>query len=627
MSRFRAGGFRRVAGGFRRAAGGFPRAAAALALALGVAVAAPAAAGAQQRSWELSSFHANIEVFRSGQVVVTETLKPTFRGSYNGIFRTIPVEYRTPAGFRYKLRLDVEAVTDEAGNELRHEVSREGDDAKIKVWVPGARDATRTVILRYRVPNAIRFFEADDSEEIGEPYDELYWNVTGTEWPVPIGQATARVRLPVDVEGIRAHAFTGPYGSVREDADVAIEGTEVLVRTRQPLGFREGLTIGVAWRAGVVERPGAFDRALALFSANLPLLLPFLAFFVMYRRWRERGRDPEMGSIEPRYEPPAGLSPAEAGTIIDNRPDMRDITSTIVDLAVRGYLTIEELEEEKLFGLVRSRDYAFQLARGRETWSELRPHERDLLEGMFGTSDRVEMSDLKNRFYKHLPDIKKDLMDGLVRHRIYPRRPDHVAGIYVAIGIAVGVGIFLLGGLLGGVFHFAPIAIVFAAVGTALVVIGFGVFMPARTREGTETLRHIRGFEEFLERVESDRFKRMITGPEMFEKYLPYAMAFGVEDRWAAAFDGLFTEPPQWYHGSGFRGFSTHIFVSDLGRMSSQAQTVMQTAPRSSGGSSFGGGGFSGGGFSGGAARCQTQNARKDTNSKLATALRRRRTS
>jgi len=132
------------------------------------------------------------------------------------------------------------------------------------------------------------------------------------------------------------------------------------------------------------------------------------------------------------------------------------------------------------------------------------------------------------------------------------------------------------------------------------------VVMPARTRRGVDVLRHVKGFEEFLERVETDRFKRMIQGPEQFEKYLPYAMALGVESQWAAAFADMYTEPPSWYHGSDFRTFSTRSFVSDLGRMSTQTQSVMQSAPRSSsgsssfGGGSSGGGGFSGGGFGGG---------------------------
>jgi len=562
----------------------------------------PAPALAQgAREWRLTSFHAEIEVFRSGDILVTETLLPRFDGQFNGIYRSIPVEYRTPQGFRYKLRLDVEAVEDGAGQKLRYDVSRDGVYQKIKIWVPGAVDATRTVVIRYRVPNGLRFFDADEGRDgIGTAYDELYWNVTGTEWPVPIDRASATVRLPVEATGIRAHAFTGAYGAVGQDATVRVDGPRVSVET-EALGFRQGLTIGVAWDAGVIDRPSGAEKAASFLSANWPIVLPLLFLFVMYRRWSERGRDPEIGSIEPRYEPPEALTPAEVGVVIDNRADMRDVTATVVDLAVRGYLTIEEVEE-KVLGLFTSKDYIFRKVRSSAEWGSLEPHERKLLAAFFGADDIIELSALKNKFYTHLPDIKKDLLDTLVKHGIYPRRPDVVAGIYVGIGIATGGVIAAVGTTIGqSVFHLSPLAVIVGAIGSSLVIIGFGVVMPARTKHGTGVFRQVKGFEEFLERVESDRFKRMIKGPEQFEAFLPFAMALGVESQWAAAFQGLYSEPPNWYRGSHFGAFNPTLFVADLGRMSTQAQSVMQSAPRSSGGSSFsGGGGFSGGGFGGG---------------------------
>jgi hypothetical protein len=567
------------------------------------ALATPDAAIAQDREWRLSSFHSEIEVFTSGDILVTETLQPTFDGSFNGIYRSIPVEYETDRGFRYKLHLDVEAVEDENGNELEYERSRDGRDMKLKIWVPGAVNATKTVVIRYRVPNGLRFFDEGDAD-IGEAYDELYWNVTGTEWPVPIDRASATVRLPVDVTGIRAHAFTGPYGSVAQDAGVTVEGTRIMVDTDQ-LGFREGLTIGVAWSAGVVERPTATSKVLGLLSANWPLMLPFLAFTLMYRRWNERGRDPEIGSIKPQYEPPENLTPAEVGVIVDNSPDMRDITATVVDLAVRGFITIEETEDNKLFGLISGKDYRFHKLRTGADLSGLESHERKLLSAFFGSRDQVDLSDLKNEFYKDLPDLQSGLRDALVHHGIYESRPDVVVGKYVGFGVVAGIAIAAIGLTIGqAVLRLAPPAVIIAAIGSALVIAGFGLAMPARTRRGAEVLRHIKGFEEFLERVETDRFKRMITGPEQFEKFLPFAMALGVESQWAKAFEGMYREPPNWYHGSGYRNFSTRVLVNDLGRMTTQTQSVMQSAPRSSsGGSSFGGGGgggFSGGGFGGG---------------------------
>lgn len=565
---------------------------------------APSSAAAQERSWRIESFHSDIRVLENGSVEVTETIRPRFDGSYNGIYRTIPVEYRIN-GFRYRLRLSVGAVTDAAGNPLRYESKRDGDDLNTRIWVPGAVDTVRTVRLSYGVTHGLRFFEADEGEDgIVEAYDELYWNVTGTEWPVPIETASATVRLPQAVGGVRAHAFTGGYGATGRDAVVDVAGTRVDVRTDRPLGFREGLTIGVGWDAGVVRRPTAIDRAGMYLFANWPLFLPFFAFAFMYRRWNERGRDPEIGSIEPRYEPPGDLTPAEVGVIVDNRADLRDITATLVDLAVRGHLTIGESEEKRLPGLASGKDYVFE--RRGTPGDDLAPHESALLRAVFGERRTRRLSDLKDRFYKDLPELKSTLLATLIEHGVYRESPTRVAGKYIGLGFLVGIVIFFGGQLAQLALPLAMPAVLLAAIASASVIVIFGLFMPARTKKGTELLRQVKGFEEFLTRVESDRYRRKVTGPEMFERCLPYAMALGVAPQWSRAFRDLYREPPDWYHGHVLSTFNAHILVSNLNTMSAETHSVMQSAPRSAQGSSFsgggipGGGGFSGGGFGGG---------------------------
>ncbi|MEJ2483315.1 MAG: DUF2207 domain-containing protein [Gemmatimonadota bacterium] len=145
------------------------------------------------------------------------------------------------------------------------------------------------------------------------------------------------------------------------------------------------------------------------------------------------------------------------------------------------------------------------------------------------------------------------------------------------------------------------LTVILAAALSAVIIVGFGLVMPARTVKGARTQEAILGFEEFLDRVESDRFRRMITGPDMFERFLPYAMALGVEKKWAAAFADIYREPPNWYRGPGYATFRPAVFVSDLGNMSNATAAAMTSAPRSVGSSGMsGGGGFSGGGFGGG---------------------------
>jgi hypothetical protein len=566
----------------------------AVAVALLCTVAAPLAA---QRTLEIQRFHSDILVRRNGTLAITETIEVHFTGSWNGLLRSVPVEYDTGYGTNYTLRLELESATDESGGELRIESERAGRSRIFRVWVPGATDATRTVVLRYRVANGLRFFDE---------HDELYWNVTGDESEFPIASASARVLLPEQASGIRAAAYTGAYGSRESDARITQVANSVEFRTLSPLGFREGLTIVVGWNPGAVTRPSKFDRVKHVLLSNIVLAVPLLAFGVMLTLWRRHGRDPRLRPIAPQYEPPAHLTPAEVGTLVDATPDMRDVTATIVDLAVRGYLTIEETREEQLFGLFSSQDYAFHTRKPRAEWSALKPHERELLEALFrGGRDTVRSSQLENSFYQDLPGITRHLRAALVEDGHYLHHPNTVRGAFAAIGVAAGALVALGGGLLAGrVLGQGGGAAVIAGVLTAAVVIGFGMAMPARTVRGTRTLESLLGFEEFLRRVESDRFERVIKTPELFEKYLPFAMALGVEKNWSTAFDEIYATPPDWYRGASPHGFRCHAFAGNLGRMSTVTAGAMQSAPRSSSSSSGfgggGGGGFSGGGFGGG---------------------------
>ncbi|HXW07443.1 MAG TPA: DUF2207 domain-containing protein [Vicinamibacterales bacterium] len=549
--------------------------------------AAPALA---QRSLVIERLDADIEVAPGGMVTVEEVIVPRFTGSWNGIFRTIPVEYRSPHGLNYTLRLQVLSITDDENRPLEYESSRERHYRKFKIWVPGATDTTKRVRIRYRVPNALRFFET---------HDELYWNVTGDEWEVPIESASARVRLPENVSGVRATAFRGAYGSTEQTA-VSIEAQGVSVQTERALGFREGLTIVVGWEPGVVHRPTTLERTADVVYSNLPLALPPLVFLGMLQLWRARGRDPELAPIAARYEPPDNLTPAELGTLADGTPDMRDITATMVDLAVRGYIHITESKAEYLFGLMSNTEYTFTLTKPRDSWSGLRTYERDLLGGMFASGDSVTLSQLKNRFYRNLPRLKNDLYGMLVRNGFYTARPDRVRALYLVGALVAGAVIAVAGGVIMTSLGRQPVSAIIAGVVSGLIVAIFGFFMPSRTIRGTRELEKVRGFQEFLARVEGDRMERMITTPELFERFLPYAMALGVEDNWARAFEGVAQEPPRWYTGpTGMPSFRPSRFTSSLNAMSAQAATVMASSPRGSGGSGFSGG-RSGGGFGGG---------------------------
>jgi uncharacterized membrane protein YgcG len=553
---------------------------------------------APAKELRIEKFSSEIVVAPNGSIDVTEVITVRFIGGpWHGLYRSIPVEYVTPQQLNYSLFLTVKNIADSDGNKLKFEASRERHYRKLKIFVPNADNSTHTISIEYTVSDALRFFE---------DHDELYWNITGDEWDVPIQRADARIILPEGTTNIRANVFTGSFRSTAHDADVEIVGNGVEVRTRDPLRYHEGLTVAVAFDKGFVHEPTAFDKFSLFVRSNWPLGLPFVVFAIMFYLWWTRGRDPRLRPIAAQYEPPDQLTPGEAGTLVDNSADMRDITSSIVDLAVRGYMVIEEHQKDRMLGLVHDKDYNFVLKKERSEWATLKPHEQVLLNGFFtmGTvGESVSMSSLENRFYKNLPDIKSRIFESLVTHGYYRRRPDSVRASYIGVGVVIGLLSIWGGTGIASSMGMAPLTFIIAGALSAVIICGFGWFMPAHTEQGARALEGVLGFEDFLNHVESDRFNRTIKTPQMFEKFLPFAMALGVEKNWSKAFQGIMTQPPDWYRGSYGPNFYPMMFTNDLSTMSSRASSVMASAPRSSGGSGFGGGGgggFSGGGFGGG---------------------------
>jgi hypothetical protein len=550
------------------------------------------------KSWRVTEFHDNIAIDQAGGARVSERLTIEFEGEWHGIHRTIPIEYPGPHGTNYTLLLKVVSVADGTGNELKYDSNTSKGFRDLKIYVPGATDATKVVQIDYTVKNGIRYFDS---------YDEFYWNVTGNDWPVPIDHASAFVRFPEGAAGsLRAQSFTGAYGSAGHQATAEVNGADATFETTAPLPMRGGLTIDVYIPKGILKEPGALTRLIWFLRSNPIIFLPFMTLAVMFLVWRQWGRDPDPGmSVAPMYEPPRNISPAEAGTLIDDTIHPRDITSTLVDLAVRGYLRIEEKDEKGL--LFHHKDYLFHLLKPREQWKDLAPHEQVMLENIYaGGGTETRLSALKNHFYTALPIIRTDIMSSLRKKGMYLLDPESANGYSIVAAIVILIP-FALAQFTGRANFFSSISSLIVAVLISAVIWWlFARQMTAKTIQGGRTRVEILGFQEFMNRVEADRLKRM--PPNTFEKFLPYAMALGVEHSWAQKFAGIIQNPPSWYVSPTpyvMGGFNPMLFTNSMHSMSSDMQQVFVSAPRSSSSGSGwsgggGGGGFSGGGFGGG---------------------------
>jgi len=551
------------------------------------------ASTAQARNWRISDFKDNISIAEDGTAQVNEKITLVFVGEWHGIHRTIPIEYPGPNQTNYTLFVTLRSITDDDGNKLKYESSKSGDFRDYKIYIPGAVDATKVVNIDYSVRNGVRYFDG---------YDEFYWNVTGNDWPVPIDHASAFVTLPENAAGgLRAQAFTGAYGSTQHDATAEVKGADAMFETTEPLSMRGGLTIDIYIPKRILKEPSSLIKLGWFLGSNPIVFLPLFTLAIMLGLWHAVGKDPDPGvSVAPMYEPPTGMTPAEVGTLVDDSTDPRDITSTIVDLAVRGYIKIEEKVDAIL--VFHHKDYIFHLLKQREQWgADLVPHERVMLENIFVGGTETRLSSLKNRFYTALPLVREDIMSALKKKGMYLLDPDSANGYSIAAAVVIGVvvaGLQVLGWV--NLFNSVPLAVGSILI-SAVIWWLFARQMTAKTPLGARTRVAVLGFEEFLNRVDADRIKRL--PPDTFEKFLPYAMAFGVEQHWAQAFAGIVKDPPTWYAGPGpYVAFNPILFSSSMRGMATDMHQVFVSAPRSSStGSGFGGGGFGGGGgFSGG---------------------------
>ena len=375
--------------------------------------------------------------------------------------------------------------------------------------------------------------------------------------------------------------------------------------TTDPLPMRGGLTVDIFIPKGVLRPPSSLTRALWFLGSNPIVFLPLLSFGVMLLLWWYKGRDPDPGvSVAPMYEPPPGFTPAEAGTLLEDQVHPRDISSTLVDLAVRGYVKIEEKPDQGI--LFHHKDYIFHLLKPREQWKDLAPHELVMLGNVFPAGTDTELSSLKNRFYTALPAIRTDIMSSLKAKGMYLLDPES-ANAYNLGAIVVIIAPFVVAQLMGWLNVFGSLGPVILSGGIAALVWWlFARQMTAKTVKGGRTRVELLGFQEFMNRVDADRLKLMPANT--FEKYLPYAMALGVEHHWAQAFAGIVKDPPAWYSSPhGMVGFNPIFFAGSMHGLATDMNQVFVSAPRASstgsgwGGGGFGGGGgFSGGGFGGG---------------------------
>ncbi len=570
-----------------------------------------------QAGWIIRSFDVRYVIAADGTFTVEEDILVDF-GSLerHGIFRELPVEFDYDADNNRLI-----AVSDVRVDGIPFQTSRDGSFLNIRIGDPDVFvSGEQRYLISYTVHDGLNAF-AD--------HDELFWNVTGNYWEASIESASATVELPG--AGVTEVAcFEGGFGSTAPCASSSTDSTASFALNAASLAPGAGLTVVVGIEKGLVSvgppvlvdaYQNEFERAvdflgLGVVSILIAVLIFVAAIAALSWLWWNVGRDrwfgdryyftddPPLKETKPlfsnetvvvEFEPPPAaksgrrLRPAEVGLLLDEKADTLDVSATIVDLAVRKYLRIEEIEGEK---------ENYTLVRVKESDDELLGYEKKLHNALFKSGDRVQLDDLKDDFYEDLAKVKTALYaQGVDSNKFFAQNPESVRGRYSLFGVGVAVAGGLLTWFLGAQFEVGLIGLPVVLAGVVLMLTSGA--MPRRTASGRQTYRRCLGFRTFMTAGDQGR-ERFAEQAHIFEEYLPYAIVFGSAKKWAGQFEALGIEPQMsgWYVGRS--PFMPVVFATNIRSFSSSMTGIMASTPGGSGGSGFGGGGFSGGGGGGG---------------------------
>ena len=577
-------------------------------------IAALSATPAQaDEGWVITSFHSDIQIAADSKLTIAEDISVDF-GSLqkHGIFRTIPLRYRYDDTHDRYYDIKVDSVTN-GSRAVPYDTSVENDNEVIQIGDPDVLvTGAQRYVIKYEITGAMNSFS---------DHDELFWNVDGALWPVPKQKVTASVTVPAG-SFMKADCFEGATGST-EKCPVTANNNFVTYTSTRELASGEQMSIVVGLVRGAVSVPPPMLEArerqfpqdafeINPLTVGIALLLLLAGIGLIVRYWLLHGRDrayltryytaPDGAheQLEPvfqhepvvvEFDPPEKLRPAQLGVILDESADTKDVTATIVDLAVRGFLTITDIPQ--MFGR-----HDWQLTKKQADASPLLPYERTLLDGLFASGDQVKISELKGKFQVPLRSAETQIYRDAMEHKFFVARPDLVrlaaAGVGILIALVGAALTFLLGITFGG----GLIGVAIVLVGAVLVA--FHRAMASRTAAGREVMQKTLGFRLYMSTAEKYR-QQFAEKAEIFTQLLPFAIVFGVVDRWAKAFEGIDTSAANsgWYVGGG--PFQAALLSSSLQSMNSSLSSAIAASPPSSGSSSgFGGGGFSGGGGGGG---------------------------
>jgi len=530
----------------------------------------------------IHDFHSKILIHPDSSITVIETIRVTATGNKirRGIYRDFPRYFRDKEGRRHIQDFEIVSVM-KNGQPERHHSTGMTDHTRVYIghkdhYIPAGN---YTYQITYRVRAALLHFQE---------YDELYWNITGNRWDFYIERAAVEIIIPHGADILQHHSYTGRFGDTGQDYMAKAIKNKLGVGTTRVLSPGEGLTVAVAWPPGYVVPPTAIEKFRIYWRANFWLALGgvlFVLLNIMYLTvWIRAGQDPKKGTIIPQFAPPDNFSPVLAHHVTELGMDLDTaFAAAITNIAVKGFIKIEELQAKK--------DYRLRLLK--EDVHDLPFSERYLIRKLFLGKNKKTLR-ITKKYDKDFSVAMKGFEERIKRE-------------YENVYFITNEKIFNIGAGFSGLYIGALLALdttqpgIFALI-VAFVIINlmYNFLLEAPTMRGRKMMDHLEGFKLYMKVAEKDRLNFLHPPemtPELFEKFLPYAIALGVENKWTANFkkavpkDVYNNYHPRWYNGS--KSFNPSTMSRSL---SGGIGKAIGGASGSSGGGSSGGGGGGGGG-------------------------------
>lgn len=544
----------------------------------------------------IREFHSQIAIQENGDLKITETIKYFTPTPHHGIYRQIPYRYNRD-GWRFTARVSNIQVSAD-GKKVQVEQSTDNAFLTLKIGDPDTTfTGSKTYVLQYTVAHAVLTSHTDSSQP------ELYWDITGESWQLPILQTTATITSPNELT--HSECFSGPYGSNDEKCRLTAPNAHTAtLNYSETVSYGDNVTVRLSLDpAGPVLAPSASRKLEWWLTDHWPLALLLVAPIVMIWQYRKRGRDwwyggnihtPDLSGPQAQfwpwslptvpfiYEPPKDLSPGEASILLHERVLPTALVSEILELTHRGYLTVERREKKK---------YWFVKKTLHGKLPALTTAQQTLLDGLFNGRQEVSLETLKGTFYVTAQKVQEQLEKQLVERKLIVARPGVVRGIWLTLSLTAAGSI---GGLVLVVMApFIPMLFWPLEIAAIVVCLVCSWGMPQRTAAGSNAAWRMKGLQKTIAR---GAWREKIKEKHLFvEEILPFAVAFGVVKQLSRDLKDLNLEPPDYAQALVYNGLLSSNLTNNF-----TSSTSSSFAPPSSSSSGWSGGGSSGGGGGGG---------------------------